>query len=273
MDLTTARDFVRQFAREAGSSLMFADAMIDRAIIAVCSWVTHQLRYPKVSTQISIAATNSGTVDVSGLTAANWLPHHTIDVTISTTNSAGSLSRIEWSDYWNLKNTADETGVPDRISFVDLGNTAYIYPKPDTNYTGYVRWFQPFISFQPGIQGTWSSSTTYTGGDVVSYSTNGAYVSKVNQNAAVNPTNTASWRNVSTSTNTATFDPLQISLNLPDDWLTQILSTGVPARLMANVPEHAALAQKLEMDFQRYVNDLRDAASFGARKAERGMMR
>lgn len=146
MTLTTARGWVRQFARNAGSSTMYPNDMIDRAIQAVGE---DFLRETKAVVQVDSVAVTLATasVDVSGL-AVGFAPERLIAAYLS--GQAGALDLIGFDALTELQVETPTTGAPSALAFED-SSTVSVWPTPDAAYTLRLRWWVPFTTWTPGV--------------------------------------------------------------------------------------------------------------------------
>jgi hypothetical protein len=177
MNLTEARAFVRQFARNAGDSGMYPDSEIDRAIQTVCDDFIDYVRCTRTTTALALTAGSSSLPALPSLFRPErllraWIP------------AKGVLDKLGHGDLLKLQIDEGNTGLPQFVAF-DSFSTGEVYPTPEAGsaYSLKIQWYEPLTVWTPG----------------------GA-------------------------------DPG--TLNLPDDYLRQILIYGATATLQHNEPEH-----------------------------------
>lgn len=144
MSIATARDWVRQFARNAGSSDSYTDADIDRAIqFAGSEWCRKTKNY-RGSGTLTLTA---GDRDLPAfpdifrpdLLTRAWLAY-------SETSQATSLQVI---DAQALDVQPTRSGIPAYIGF-PTQTTGYVYPTPSIACTVYLEFVKPFESWSAG---------------------------------------------------------------------------------------------------------------------------
>lgn len=220
MTLTSARQFVRFFARNAGDSTMYSDAQVDMAISAVGNQFAEKTRCLPIASSLSTVAANPA-LDVSSLVSLGFRPEKLLLAYLPAGNAGGTgracrvrLRAASWETLIGRQDGEPRSTVPEMIAFEDW-STAELYPTPDAIYTIKLRWHQPFV--------TWTYGTG---------------------------------------------SPDGVTLNLPDEWMTRILSDGVPGKLQLNEPEHkyAATAWQRYLDFEK---EMMGKGALGEKSIER----
>jgi hypothetical protein len=191
MTVTDARNFVRQFARNAQDSSMYNDASIDRAIQTVCNRFIRVTKATKKTDTLAVTA-GASTIDLSEID--DFRPERLLRAWIS------GKPELELTDFWTIDSrlvNEPSAGVPTLIGFNTTTDGA-IFPAPDADYTINLLWVPPL--------------TTWTIG----------------------------------ATDDAT------ALNLPDDWMQEILVYGATATLQHTEPEHkyASESWKKYLEFE-----------------------
>lgn len=159
MTIAEARTLVRQFARNAGDSTMYADADVDRAM----QWIGNQ--FCRVTRCIKLrtgAALSSGDVSVSAFIPCAPERVLSANVLADTAEAVPTpVSIVSWDELIDLR--ADgATGVPTHMAFelatlIDGEGVASIYPTADANYTLYVYYWDLFSSWTAGVSGSGSA--------------------------------------------------------------------------------------------------------------------
>jgi hypothetical protein len=210
MDLTTARDWVRRSARDAGDTMKYADADIDRAILSVGCRFCRVTQSIKSAGQVNLTL-GSEVADLSPLTT--FRPERLLSARL--VGKRGTLSVVPWDQLQD--ELADDAAQrrPERLAF-ETWTVANVWPRPDAAYALRLRWWEAFATFTPGT--------------------------------GTNP-----------------------NLTIPDDYLAEILPTGMIGELQINEPEHgyAATAWGRYLEFEQ---SMLGAGNLGERGAERAML-
>lgn len=148
MSLATARDFVRQFARNAGDSTSYIDSDIDRAIHMAGSHWCQSTKNRRTTATLSLS---SGSRSLPAFPAGfrpdlmtrAWIAY-------SATSVAPNLELIGYDD---LDTRPTSSGTPSCIAFTTT-STGIVYPTPSDNLTLNVEYVLPFP--------TWTYGTTST---------------------------------------------------------------------------------------------------------------
>jgi hypothetical protein len=145
VNVSTARDFVRQFARTpSGDTSVFTNADIDRSIQAACDDFALATN---ASRQTSSFTINSGLSDVLDW-PDNCTPDRVLRVYLEAETS-GVITQPTIRPYEDLLDAkADDsgsTGTPTMIVFRD-GDTQFVWPLPDDAFTGTVVWAPPLTA-------------------------------------------------------------------------------------------------------------------------------
>jgi hypothetical protein len=212
MSLTQARAWVRQFARNAGSSTMYANEDVDRAIMFVGDRFCRMTRALKKYASSELLATSDPDIDFTGLT--RFRPNQLVSAHID--GEEDPLEVVEWAALLEEIDEDDSEGVPTLLAFADW-TTAKVHKTPDDDYTLHVRWWDRFSL------------------DIA---------------------------DVGTAT------PGSVVLNIPTDWLTEILTYGVPAALQHHEPEHMYASQSWAK-YLEFENRMKGAGGLGVRAVTR----
>lgn len=152
-----ARSMVRNQSRNGGDSTMYTDERIDQVIQLLSLAISHDLKLPKIISNISFVASTMS-VDISSLVASGFEPHHALSAYITTTTTAKSVLQIVAAeDVYAMNNLDSNEGPPQYIAF-ETPSSCICYPVPDQAYTGKLRWFSQFDLWTPGDAGA-SSNT------------------------------------------------------------------------------------------------------------------
>lgn len=212
MTLTTARAWVRQFARNAGSSAMYSNEMIDRALQSVGNRFCRVTRCLPRLDGLELTA-DAADVPISDL-AGTFRPEHLIRAYLE--GYSGALELVDFNDLADLQADEASSAQPTKLAF-SSPREARVYPTPDVDYTLQVRWWQPF--------------TIWTAG---------------------------------------TAAPDDVTLNIPEEILTEILPYGPTSILQHNEPEMKYAAQS----WQKYLEvetRMKGSGSLAARLVSREM--
>lgn len=143
MNLTTARSFVRQFARNAGDSSMYSDADVDRAIQAIADDFIFITKCTRLVSSVTL------TESTAALPAfpTNFRPERLLSAYIG---DYPPLDQVDHDVLRAARLANDSTDRPTLISF-DSYTTGEVYPKPTATYlTLSLRWLEPFTTWTPG---------------------------------------------------------------------------------------------------------------------------
>jgi hypothetical protein len=140
MNLTTARVWVRQSARNAQSSDMYSDADVDRAILSARNHFLSNTLYLRKTSTVEIEDGNS----TVGPFPAGFFPERLLRAWIST-----GLEKVDYFAILDLVSTKNETGTPTKLAFIDH-TRAVVYPTPDRVYTLNILFSPPGRFFNPG---------------------------------------------------------------------------------------------------------------------------
>lgn len=144
-----ARQYTRQFARNAGSSAEYADADVDRAVMTVLERFCRLTRCLSRADTATLTAADTA-VDLTAL-GDGFDARRLVDAF-----AAGVACALRQVGYPELHRRAVEcprTGKPELIAFLDA-QTAAVYPTPDAGYTLTLRWWEPFTVWAPGCSDT-----------------------------------------------------------------------------------------------------------------------
>lgn len=187
--LSVARDWARQFARNAGESVYEPQA-IDRAIQLVGNRFCRETQCLRAFATKTLTP-DSAIVDLSTIT--DFRPDRLLSAFVA--GYECPLSRIGYDELWRSAVADDTAGAIEAIAFRDNA-TCHLWRKPDATPRDLeVHYWRPFTSWNAGDNS--------------------------------NPT-----------------------LNIPDDYLYEMLAYGVPAILQHTDPEHAYASDS----WQRYLD-------------------
>jgi len=209
VNLSTARTWVRQYARNAGDSSMYSDADIDRAIATVGNRFVRETRCLKTTDSLALTTSSSALPSLpTGFRAERSIRAWVLLAGVA----KGTLQFPLHSDLVEAQIRRARTGLPMFIAF-DSWTTGEVYPTPDQDYTVKLQWQQFFTTLAP--DGSTDGATT---------------------------------------------------LNLPDDWLAEILPYGPTAVLQHNEKEmkYAAETWQKYLDFELR---MKDAGNLGAKES------
>ena len=215
MNLTTARLWVRQFARNAGDSSVYSDTDIDRAIYTVGERFARMTRCVRTASSVDLTA-DDATVDFSGVTG--FLPEQIISAYVLT--EANAVAVVKWEDLYQKQintPTGNDPCQRRELAF-ETPTIANIWPAPTEDGTLRVRWWETFTTWTLGVAD--GTSTTF---------------------------------------------------NLPDQYLTEILTYGAPACLQHNSEEHGYMGESWKK-YLEFEQRMMGAGNLGARSARRAMI-
>lgn len=160
MTLTDARAMVRQFARNAGSSDMYSDTEVDRAIQTVgyrfCR-VTRCIQSSYLADEGLAEGIYGASFTLASTLGAAFRPEHTLAVLIS---EGGDLQdsefrRLEIVSYEELMamHASVDEATPTHCAWESVSSTAAVlrlWPISDGDYDLTVRFWVPFTTFTAG---------------------------------------------------------------------------------------------------------------------------
>lgn len=153
MTLTTARAWVRSYARGGGSATQYSNTDIDHAIIDICERFLRKTLAVQVAGTVALTA-DSAAFDVSGLTL--FRPERILRANVLTLEC--ELELTDWEAQYRKQIECTSTGRPKTLAFeTSFATGGEVWPTPDVNYSLRLRWWQSFSAFTPG---TASDATT-----------------------------------------------------------------------------------------------------------------
>lgn len=154
MLLSEARQYVRDNARNAGSSSAYTEQQIDRVINKLVTAVTHELKLPKLAVAIAFVG-GSNSIDISSLVSAGFEPHHFLEAYITSAIPGYDpvLNTIDYAEMLKMIAEDSTQAVPRYLAF-PTSSTCVCYPTPEISYSGSIRWFKQFTQITPGAAGT-----------------------------------------------------------------------------------------------------------------------
>lgn len=242
MNLATARAYVRQNARNAGSAAVYGDRDVDTALVNLANRFLRVTGLLTRTDTIASSTATPATLDVSSIAtgaAANtsFAPRRLKRAYIAGNDKP--LDKVEYDSLlWRLTNQP-ATATPTTIAWVPSTavptTAAVLYPSPSASANVSLSWWLPFTVFQIGAQGAYATTTQYYVGDVVSSGGHAYQALKDSLNVALNTA--ATWLDLGTGVTVD--DPTTLVLNVPGDVLSEILP-GAAAILQVNEPEYTA---------------------------------
>lgn len=147
MTLTTARNLIKKFARNvAGNSDEYADDAIDYALQFVGERFCRVTRCLLRADSLALTAASS---DVPvGTLPGTFHPERLVSAYIN--GAKCPLRMVPWEDINRHQTSPGGSGRPEEIGFEDPAH-AGVWPTPDIDYTLRVRWWEPFITWTPGV--------------------------------------------------------------------------------------------------------------------------
>ncbi len=146
MTLTTARAWVKEYARGGGSATQYSNTDIDRALIHVCEQFLRKTRSVQVAATVALAA-SSPAFDVSALSL--FRPERIIRANVLTLEC--ELELVDWEALYEEQIRCTSTGRPKWLAFeTSFATTGNVWPTPSTAYSLRLRWWQSFTTFTPG---------------------------------------------------------------------------------------------------------------------------
>lgn len=146
MNLASARDFVRQFARNAGDSSIHPDANIDRAIQLACD---EFLRRTRLLRTVSTLSLSLGSAALPAL-PTGFRPERLIRAYIA---GQGELDVTDHATLAARRLAYNETGLPEIVAFTSW-TSGEVYPTPGSAYTLSLLWHEPMVTWTPGAAGS-----------------------------------------------------------------------------------------------------------------------
>lgn len=298
INLVQGRSYAKLFIRNGGQDpLAYSDQQIDFAFQTCADRLIREGRIEPVLCTITLNASNS---QLTGF-PTNFRTDRVVKAYISSTNaqvngyyldpnfSYYSIGAPVWSDLSpttvNLKivdypyildhiQMYGSVSQPTMIGYDQRSGTGQCFPIPDQNYTASIMWIDLFTQWVPGSQGAYSSTNTYTLGDVVSDGTNGTFqsLSQINLNNTPHSSTASSWTQISTSSSYAAA-PANVTFNLPNDYLRQLFTVGIVSVVQGNDPMNS-FGQAAKASFEEFLTNMRGQGNLGENSimiAGRGM--
>jgi hypothetical protein len=143
VNVNDAREFVKQFARNAaGSNSQYTLEEIDRSIQAVCDRFILKTRCTRRTDTLTLTINSS----VLPALPTNFRPEKLLRVWIP---SQGRLTRVDHGGIIDRQLDEGATGVPEYIGF-DSFTSGEVYPTPDVAYSVKLQWVEPFTTWTAG---------------------------------------------------------------------------------------------------------------------------
>jgi hypothetical protein len=145
MNLTTARQWLKGEARNAGDTSMYDDSDYDRALILAMQDFNRRTRFLQTTSDVVITAgaVAMGTLPTgfrSALTLRLWCP------------AKGRLRLIDYPSLLYKAVNDTGTGYPRYVAFKSW-STGEVWPTPDANYVLKLLWLSPITLWTPGAPG------------------------------------------------------------------------------------------------------------------------
>lgn len=290
--LSMARSYIRLFARNAQSSAAYTDQQVDFALQTA---VDKLVRETCLLTRIDAITLTSGS-NILPAMPDNFRPDRIEQIYLSSSNAQVNPGYLDPDFSYNtvgapffydgLPNTVGlsictyqnlldhqqayaQNSQPTMVAFNARTGTGLCWPIPDQNYTATIVWNELFTKWPAGLQGVFSTSNTYTMGDVVVTGTASpytAYQSLIANNATNSVNTTAAWLTIGTTSQST---PVSLTFNVVDDYLTECFAYGAGSLMQLTEPEnrYAALAQEKFTDF---INSMRGKGNLGVQSIQIG---
>lgn len=288
MKASTARMWTREWARNAGSSAMYTDMQVDQAMQAVFTRFCRVTKAVKVTSTLTLTASSAELPTLP----TGFRPSCALAAWLSDDDQT-DLTIVDFQELrYQRREETEDGSVPQYLGF-DTATTGEVYPTPGTGYSLYLHWWQPFTVWaagsvllatgtstvaagavtavavnSPGGRFTIAPTITFSGGG----GTNAAATATINADGQVTSVTVTNGGSGYTSAPTVTFvyagaiaDP---TLDVPDDWLAEILPHGPPAMLQHNEVEHAYASAGWQ-EYLRIERGLAGQGLLGATRAER----
>jgi hypothetical protein len=142
VNITDARLFVRDYARNAGDSSVYSAATIDRAIQAAADNFIQSTKLTKQTSGLSLTADLSN----FSLSLSDFRPERALGCWIA---GVTVLAIVDHQAIVQEQINFPTTGIPLQIGF-DSWVSGDVYPTPSTSCTVNLQWAPPFTSWTPG---------------------------------------------------------------------------------------------------------------------------
>ena len=152
MTISEARDFVRQFARNAGDSSIYSDADVDRAVMAAGDYFVQQTQATRTSGTVSLS-TSTASFSLSSLT--DFRPERVLRAHIA---GVTNLAAVGPDELLALQTGyPGETGVPTHVAFTSWA-AGEVFPVPTAAAALTLTYVQPMTSWTAGATNVGSTS-------------------------------------------------------------------------------------------------------------------
>lgn len=146
MNLTDARSYVRNYARNAKSSTAYSDAMVDQAIAAVGNKFVRETKCTRQRDTVDVTS-GDATVDFSDI--ATFRNDLLLDARIDSTLAQQNLIITDVADVRDSAYLNTGEAFPLWIGF-DTPTSAELWPTPNADYTLIAYWYAPFTTWTLG---------------------------------------------------------------------------------------------------------------------------
>jgi hypothetical protein len=152
MNVTTARTYVRQFARNGTDTGTYTNADVDRAIITVGEDFVAHTRSTLRRDSLALAPGDYNLPAFAGA-LANFTADRLVRAYI---DDQQELSIVDFATIVDSRRNNDISGAPTAIGLEVPGpnigaGLGQVWPRPDGLYTLYLVWFEPFTTWTEGV--------------------------------------------------------------------------------------------------------------------------
>jgi hypothetical protein len=154
MNVITARNMLRGWARNAGSSAMYTDQRLDFTMQAVLTKLNFDLRLSPTLSSVTLAD-GTRTATLTTVVAAGFTPHRLIAAYLEDTDTTAPdltepLQIVDFTELRRLRQVhGDIEGESEYIAF-PTDTTAHLFPIPGANYVLKLLWSAPFAMWTAG---------------------------------------------------------------------------------------------------------------------------
>ncbi len=164
LNITTARDWIRDYARNAGDVTDYLPARIDRALQYIGGEFVRFSRCTRQTNSATLAINTAG-FSTTGSGFTNFRPEYLIGDpklwVVSGTTFVAEVEVVSLAEIYDLQLNHAQTAAPQtglsKAAFTlnyASGSGGLIYPTPDAGYSLYFMWSPPFSAWTPGTTPT-----------------------------------------------------------------------------------------------------------------------
>jgi hypothetical protein len=144
VNVATAREFVRDHARNAGDPTVYTPGRIDRAVQAIADDLIWFTRCTRRVDDLALTLVGAG---AAGALPTTFRPERVLRLWVP---AKGSIDVVDHPTILDKQTTGDLTpGLPQMLAFTS-SSTAEVWPPPNVDYTAKLLWVEPFTSWAPG---------------------------------------------------------------------------------------------------------------------------